>query len=122
MTRKSRRIVRPLNDEEKATYQQLAQRIDREERDEIVAKARQVKSEHDALIASLEHVMQQLRAERERQGLSLADVSQRSGIDRAALCRLESGRHANPTIATLMRYARALGKELDVIVREPMAC
>ncbi len=49
------------------------------------------------------------RAERERQGLSLADVAQRSGIDRAAIHKLEIGLNKNPTVATLSRYADVLG-------------
>jgi DNA-binding XRE family transcriptional regulator len=53
-----------------------------------------------------------LRAERERLGLSLADVAERSGIDRAAIHKLEIGLNKNPTMATLVRYARALGAEI----------
>jgi transcriptional regulator with XRE-family HTH domain len=44
--------------------------------------------------------------------LSLADVAERSGIDKAALSRLENGVHDNPTVETLARYAAALGKKL----------
>jgi DNA-binding XRE family transcriptional regulator len=53
-----------------------------------------------------------LRKERERAGLSLADVSERSGIDRAAISRLENGRQPNPTLDTLCRYAAAIGKQV----------
>ena len=49
-----------------------------------------------------------LKAIRERAGLSLADVAERSGIDQAALSRLENGR-GNPTARTLSRYCHALG-------------
>ena len=55
-----------------------------------------------------------LKAERESQGLSLADMQTRTGISRAALCRLENLVDANPTIATLTRIAEALGKQLVV--------
>ena len=41
--------------------------------------------------------------------------------DRVETSRLESGQHPNPTIATLLRYARALGKTIDVIVSEPVS-
>jgi DNA-binding XRE family transcriptional regulator len=54
----------------------------------------------------------QLVAARESAGLSLADVAERSGIDKAALSRLENGVHDNPTIETLKRYAAAVGKKL----------
>jgi ribosome-binding protein aMBF1 (putative translation factor) len=50
-----------------------------------------------------------LKKAREEAGLSLSDVAERSGIDRAAISRIETGRHANPTISTLCRYAQALG-------------
>ena len=51
-----------------------------------------------------------LKAAREQAGLSLADVEERCGIGRAALCRLENGQTLNPTVNTLSRYARAIGK------------
>ncbi len=53
-----------------------------------------------------------LRRERERLGLSLADVSELAKIDKAALSRLENGQQLNPTVNTLARYARALGRNL----------
>src|SRR5262249_49324590 len=51
-----------------------------------------------------------LRKAREQAGLSLADMAERTGIDKAALSRIETGQHPNPTVSTLCRYARALGK------------
>ena len=62
--------------------------------------------------------MSALRDERERQGLSLADINARTGIDRAALPRLESNQDANPTLATLERYAEAIGKQLIVLLSD----
>ena len=54
----------------------------------------------------------QLKAERQRNGLSLSDVAERSGMDRAAIHKLEIGLNKNPTAATLVRYAGALGKRI----------
>jgi ribosome-binding protein aMBF1 (putative translation factor) len=54
-----------------------------------------------------------LRAARQKAGLSLADVSARTGIDRAALSRLENGANS-PTLTTLQRYADALGLQLRI--------
>ena len=54
-----------------------------------------------------------LRAERERQGLSLADLAKRTGMDRAAIHKLEIGLNSNPTYATLTRYATALGTGIE---------
>jgi hypothetical protein len=53
-----------------------------------------------------------LRRQREQAGLSLGDVAQRSRIDKASLSRLENGFYPNPTVNTLARYARAIGKRL----------
>ena len=64
----------------------------------------------------LRQVLAALRDERERQGLSLADINARTGIDRAALSRLENNEDANPTLATLERYAEAIGKQLIVLL------
>jgi hypothetical protein len=54
-----------------------------------------------------------LRAERERQGLSLADVADRTGMDRGAIHKLEIGLNSNPTHSTLTRYASALGTRIE---------
>ena len=53
-----------------------------------------------------------LRRERERQGLSLTDMAERTGIDRATISKLETGKIGNPTIGTLRVYAKALGRRL----------
>jgi len=55
----------------------------------------------------------ELKRTREAAGLSLADVSERSGIDKAALSRLENGIHDNPTIETLTRYATAVSPSVE---------
>ena len=51
---------------------------------------------------------------RESQGLTLAEVAERMGIDPPALSRLETGKMLNPTLATLHKWAEALGQKLDV--------
>lgn len=55
-----------------------------------------------------------LRAAREAQHLTLEEVSEKSGIDKSTLSRLETGAATNPTIGTLVRYANALGKRLSL--------
>jgi transcriptional regulator with XRE-family HTH domain len=45
--------------------------------------------------------------------MSLEELALRSRIDKAALSRLEGGKQSNPTIATLLRYARALDMRLN---------
>ncbi len=91
----------------------------------IVAKERRWSRSDFALIKKegtpLRQVLAALRAERERQGLSLADINERTGIDRAALSRLENNEDANPTLTTLERYAEAVGKQMVVLLSEPTA-
>jgi ribosome-binding protein aMBF1 (putative translation factor) len=53
-----------------------------------------------------------LRQERERQGLSLSDIAERTGIDTTTISNLEAGTLANPTVSTLRTYAKALGRRL----------
>lgn len=60
-------------------------------------------------ILALLSALAALKRERGRQGLSLADVSERSGLDKAMLSRLENGKILNPTVATLWSYAGATG-------------
>lgn len=60
----------------------------------------------------LNEAFAELRRERERQGLSLTDIADRTGIDRATISKLETGKLNNPTIGTLRTYARALGRRL----------
>ncbi|WP_203655765.1 helix-turn-helix domain-containing protein [Actinocatenispora rupis] len=56
-----------------------------------------------------------LRALREKQGLSVAALADRSGIARATLTKLEAGR-GNPTIDTLYALADALGSALGDLI------
>jgi hypothetical protein len=57
-------------------------------------------------------LIHELKKVREATGLTLAVVSQRTGMDQATLSRLENGRQPNPTVDTLWRYARAVGRQL----------
>jgi DNA-binding XRE family transcriptional regulator len=59
------------------------------------------------------------KAVRESQGLTLAEVAGRMGIDAPALSRLETGKVLNPTLATLHKWAEALGQRLDVDLSGP---
>jgi DNA-binding XRE family transcriptional regulator len=58
----------------------------------------------------VQRALQALKHERRHCGLSISDVAELSGLDRAVVSRLENGKQDNPTVATLMRYAAALGK------------
>lgn len=65
--------------------------------------------------------MEALKTERMRQGLSLADLRERSGIERSALCKLENDVDSNPTLRTLTRYAAAMGKRVRVVLEDAEA-
>jgi len=54
----------------------------------------------------------QLKQSWQAQRLSLSQVAERTGIDKAALSRIESGQNANPTIGTLETIARAIGARI----------
>ncbi len=49
------------------------------------------------------------REVRESRGLSISEVASGMGVDHAAVSRLESGKQANPTVNTVMRYVEAIG-------------
>jgi transcriptional regulator with XRE-family HTH domain len=77
--------------------------IDRGELDELVPQAQYIE---------LRALAVRFRVIRERMGLSLTDVSERSGLTRAAISRLENGWNLNLTLETLYRYAEAVGVDL----------
>ena len=82
----------------------------------FLARARQRKGFADAYDAlAMEYALadQMLRA-RARAGLTQDAVAERMGTTKSAVSRLEStGKHA-PSLATLKRYAEAVGCELQV--------
>ncbi|MCI0378679.1 MAG: helix-turn-helix transcriptional regulator [Gemmataceae bacterium] len=66
----------------------------------------------------IHEVMTSLKKERERQGLTLATLAKRTGIDQAALSKLETGTHGNPTLETLYRIALALDKVIACVLKD----
>jgi len=106
-----KRIVRnrKVTPEEAAKYKQI--------RDQVAAELPDLIARHHERMADLDQVdelVKQLRAAREEKGLSLADLTERTGMDRSALSKLETGQRPNPTVETLVRYAAAVGKRLVV--------
>ncbi len=53
------------------------------------------------------------KAVRESQGLTLATVADQMEIDSPALSRRVTGKVLNPALATLPKWAEALGQKLD---------
>src|SRR5947209_17091734 len=61
------------------------------------------------LYVRIHQLLHALNKARVSAGLSLAEVAQRSGMDKAVLANLENGQHGVPTLATRARYAQAVG-------------
>lgn len=102
---RDRRISPAEAAQHKAVREQVA-----EELPELVARHH----ERMATLDQLHELLRQLKAAREAKGLSLANVTDLTGMDRSALSKLETGQRANPTVETLVRYAEAVGKRLVV--------
>jgi ribosome-binding protein aMBF1 (putative translation factor) len=73
----------------------------------------------EADVTAFDGFIRSLRQARESAGLSLDEVSGRSGIDKAQLSRLENGKVPDPRSSTLARYARAIGKRLAWSLEDP---
>lgn len=106
-----KRIIRErrLRPEEAAKYKAIREQVS-EELPDLIARHH----ERLAVRDQLQGVLGQLKAARVAKGLSLADLAARTGMDRSALCKLESGQRPNPTLETLVRYAEAVGERLVV--------
>lgn len=104
---------RQLTPEEAARYKAIRDQV-AEELPELIAR-------HHKRLATLDQLqglVTQLKAAREAKGLSLADLTDLTGMDRSALSKLETGQRANPTVETLVRYADAVGKRLVVALTD----
>jgi DNA-binding Xre family transcriptional regulator len=66
----------------------------------------------------LHQLMAALKEERERQKISMAKLAAMTGIDQAALSRLENGKNTNPTFETMNRIAAALGKTIACSLKD----
>lgn len=103
---------------ERARLKRLREDVLKNDRAELSKQAREFDKRQRTVKVELARAATLLRAERESQGLSLADIGEKSGISRAAICRLENLVDANPTISTLTRLADALGKRLVIAVED----
>lgn len=105
-----KRIIRdrPLTDLEKEKYRKIREQV-AEELPDIKRRAKAAKPR-----IRLKYVLKALKEERERQGISLADLNERTGIDRGSLSKLENDDDPNVTMNTLLRYAQGMGKTIMV--------
>ncbi|MFV1966255.1 MAG: helix-turn-helix domain-containing protein [Pirellulaceae bacterium] len=107
--RKVRSVNKRLTDEERLRHQRIREQIE-QEKPELIAQGRRIKSQH----ARLREAVAALKSTRESLGLSLADIRERTGIEKGNLSRLENAANPNPTVDTLTRYADAVGKEIVI--------
>jgi len=80
-----------------------------------------VKAEYDAQAEEFALLDELLRARR-RAGLTQAEVAARMGTKTPAVARLEAGggsKSHSPSIATLRKYAQAVGCRLEIRLRPP---
>jgi DNA-binding phage protein len=108
----AKRGMRTLTPAERERLNRALETVDAE-----IAELLPAARKRRAASAALRDACRLLRTERQAQGLSLADVSERTGISRTEISRLETAANKNPTINSLQRIASALGKELIVSLR-----
>jgi DNA-binding XRE family transcriptional regulator len=68
---------------------------------------------------AVQQLLAELRQVRQEQQLTLEQVAERAGMDKAALSRLETGKQPNPTVESLFRVATALGKTIGLRLESP---
>jgi len=105
--------TRKLTPEEVDKYQKIREEVE-VEKPRLIAKAQRARRE--ARRRQLVAIMGELKAAREAKGFSLADMYQKTGIDRSALSKLENVTNENPTMDTLLRYAEVVGKRVQIEV------
>src|SRR3972149_2166361 len=117
----AKRIHRKIErtSEEQRRLEQIRERFKRERPslENLLASGDAGESVSQGEYLDLRAMLATLKKSREHQGLSLADVAQRSGMDRAAVSRLENGVYVNPTVDTLYRYAQAIGADIGFSIR-----
>lgn len=101
-----------LRPDDASKYRSIRNRVADELPDLITRREERV-----AVGDQLQRLCEQLKVAREAKGLSLAAVSEMTGMDRSAISKLESGQRGNPTMDTLVRYAEAVGKHVVVSVQ-----
>jgi hypothetical protein len=113
---KARRIFRANRKtaEQRAREQELRDELQKE-KPSLENLVRSGACDPDAVMTmgmyfDVQRALQALKRERQQRGLTIGAVAERSGLDRAVVSRLENGKQDNPTVATLMRYAAAVGK------------
>ncbi len=110
------RIIKSNSPKREAELNALRQKIDAE-KPTLMIEAKAKLKEARTNRAELASIFASLKAEREKLGLSLAEMSDRCGMAREVIYRLESQTTPNPTIGTIQRYATAVGLEVSFALK-----
>ena len=84
--------------------------------DEFLKKARKRQGFDEAYEQSADEysLVRELLAARSRAGLTQEDVAQSMGTTKSAVSRLEAAGKHSPSFATLKKYAKAVGCEIEI--------
>lgn len=104
---------RRLTPAEAAKYRAIREHVEREKAETV----QRLQSEAPGPSSwadwhELRSLIQALRVERERRGLSRDEVAARAGVELRQIEELEENREVNPPLATLTRFAAAIGRHL----------
>jgi ribosome-binding protein aMBF1 (putative translation factor) len=110
---KPHRIFRESTPAEKTRLAELRKQLD-QEKPELIAAGRAKLDARQRSMARLSQIFIALKTEREKRGWSLADMTERTGMAREVIHRLENLTTPNPTLNTVQRYAEALGFEVAI--------
>jgi DNA-binding XRE family transcriptional regulator len=102
-----------VTDEEHARYEEIRRKV----REEFPPKKKTPKQ----TAVALQDVMSALKTARTEKGITLAQMTESTGIATPNLSNLENSSDANPTLQTLLRYAGALGKTIRVVLEDAPA-
>ena len=105
LSQQATRIMGRLPDEEHAKLAPVIKQVEHE----LGARIKKASSARTALA--------RLKVARLREGLSLAEIAEKTGIDRGNLCRLENNVE-NVELNTLARLADALGYDVVVDIKK----
>jgi hypothetical protein len=120
MNENVRRHVRDrrLTPEEAAHYKAVRAQVEKDLPD-LMAVGRALRDRQRGV--PMQEAARKLKEERERQGLTLEQLVEKSGLDAAQVTRLENDANHDATVASLTRYAQALGKTLEIRLIENAA-
>lgn len=113
-----KRVYRKISHspEEQARLQAIREEfeVQRPSLDELVASGDYTEPVPHREVLDAMYIAALLKRAREEAQLSLTEVSQRCGIDRSAISRIENGVYKNLTMNTLSRLANAYGKRFVI--------